>query len=131
MQEPPIPSPYTECKKHPKLTCPFCGHQFPLTWGRYLKQGFKSHVKCPQCSEISHLQWSPTYKAWIFTLCIIAATIDTLAVIACFVFMGSRGVSLFPIAIAVVSLILICISYPIDKYFDSHYRPLVNQKCKR
>ena len=36
------------------LTCPFCTHQFPLTWRRYLTARFGRHV-CPACGRRSTL----------------------------------------------------------------------------
>jgi uncharacterized protein (DUF983 family) len=139
MQEPPIPSPYTENKKNSNLTCPFCNHQFPLTWGRYLKQGFNSHVKCPQCGEISHLQWTSAYTGYLSLVAVVTAIVVAL-VLGTRLFLASSSNTKYPIvdslllvidSVPLLMITLLCIIPPIDKYADAHYRPLVKHKRKR
>lgn len=139
MQEPPIPSPYTEHKKHSNVTCPFCGHQFPLTWSRYWKQGFNGVVKCPQCSEKSHLQWTTAYAGYLVFITVVTAVVITLA-LGTQVFLTPLTSTKQPLIDRVLLMIdnvpllvvtLLCIILPIDKYADAHYRPLVKHKRKR
>ncbi len=130
MREPPIPSPQTE-KKTSNLACPFCGHEFPLTWSRYLKQGFNSAVKCPQCGEKSHLQWTAAYFGYLVLIALISAMITILELgyaIITAPLTDRKG----PTKGDAVSLIaiLLCIAFPIDRFADARYRPLVKPKNK-
>ena len=45
---------------HTGLTCPYCAHQFTLTWSRYLKSPFGRHV-CPACGRNSRLRTGLRY----------------------------------------------------------------------
>ena len=131
MSEPPIPSPRTQ-KKTGLLLCPFCEHEFPLSWRLYWTQGLTSRVKCPQCGEKSHLQWTSAYSGFLLILTVATASITALTFGAQLLFApltDSKG----PTIEEILSLIgvLFCVAFPLDKYADAHFRPLVKHKRKR
>jgi hypothetical protein len=47
------------------MTCPYCAHIFPLTWGRYWKSPFGKQV-CPEYARPSRLQSGFLY--WLLYL---------------------------------------------------------------
>ena len=46
-----------------KMRCPYCDHEFPMTWGRYLKAPLGRHI-CPSCSKKSQFNQTKRYLMW-------------------------------------------------------------------
>ncbi len=97
------------------MKCPYCEHDFPLTWKRYLTSPFGSH-RCPQCSRKSRLRW--TWRYILVTCACGLLGIGSLAVIGMFLFTYESG-------LVAGLVLLILVGIPVDKYYDTHCRVLV------
>jgi len=111
------------------LICPFCKHQFPLTWRRYWKGTFGRHV-CPSCGRSSKLRTGLLYWALyvpLLTITPFAALSFVLVVYRLVVprhfeedvtwFLGS------PWLVATL-ITLWAFLFPIDRMIDARFRKL-------
>lgn len=70
----PWPTPQPKLEPTPEqrvtgiLTCPYCGHKFPLTWGIYLSHSFTFGRICPQCKVKADEEWTKPYIIWLVVL---------------------------------------------------------------
>ena len=112
------------------LTCPFCTHQFLLTWRRYWKAPFGRHV-CPGCGKSSRLRAASLF--WVLYLSFLIVTPIAALVLGLLVvqvtlpqhfkeeelawFLGSPWV-------VVTLIVLLALLLPVDRAVDVRFRRL-------
>src|SRR5262249_37068162 len=103
------------------MTCPHCGHAFPLTWARYLRSPLGTHV-CPDCGTISRLNWPFSYFAfvivsWIFFVNFAFLVISTLVA-------PDRRQAMGAFYFVTVYIIGCIVMIPLDRWYDERFRKL-------
>lgn len=116
------------------LTCPFCKHQFPLTWRRYWTSLSGRHV-CPSCEQRSKVRTGWPYWAVYLPLLLISPFAVVAFALGLYGIVVSRhhfneGISWFlgsPWLVATL-LALWALLFPIDRVFDVRLRGLQASK---
>ena len=99
------------------MKCPYCSHEFPLTWPRYVRAPFGRHV-CPCCQKKSKLKFTRRYIASLLQLFVFQILLTTVLLA---IYLAIYGATVIVFAGAVIAVV---IWMPIDKYTDAQ-RPLV------
>jgi len=112
------------------LTCPFCKHQFPLTWRRYWKNLSGRHV-CPSCGQSSKVRTGWPY--WVVYLPLLLISPFAVMSFASGIYgivvprhHFAEGVTWFlgsPWFVAIL-IALWALLFPIDRVFDVRLRGL-------
>ncbi len=95
------------------MKCPYCNHEFPLTWARYVKSPLGRHV-CPSCLKQSRLEFGIVSAA---LLLLVAAAVATPGVLLFYRWFGGYWAVLG----ALPTFIVI---FPLDKMLDGKRRKL-------
>ena len=96
------------------MKCPYCNHEFPLTWARYLGAPAGRHV-CPDCRRVSRFRW--TAASWLRQLAMVCAGAVPVGYIFYF-WLGAFGDLL---GVALGGLL---VGLPLDKFYDGNFRKL-------
>ena len=105
------------------MRCPYCQHEFALTWKRYWSAWTWKHT-CPQCRRKSQLDFPALYFAFFIASFIVGITLAR--VLSVTIFPGqysSVEAHRFRLAFYVFFVLLVFI--PIDKWFNAKVRRLV------
>ena len=97
------------------MKCPHCGHEFPMTWNRYLRAPFGRHT-CPCCYKKSKFGRSKRYLMRFQVPFGAATALITLLLTV----LLSGSLLAVPIAVC-VSLI---VALPVDRYVEDRLREL-------
>ncbi|MCK5883288.1 MAG: hypothetical protein KAG61_06335 [Bacteriovoracaceae bacterium] len=93
------------------MKCPYCEHEFKLTWKRYLKAPFGKHT-CPNCNKKSKLNYTSKYFA--------AIVVFFLPFLIAIIFLHSSLV-----LTSVVKIIFLLLVFPMDRWAESKFKKLV------
>lgn len=120
------------------MICPYCQHEFPLTWARYFGAPFGKHT-CPHCEHPSKFRMTATYllvlvAAWP-TIFLVSLAVTVIGLVVAAIAVGTplqrlRTVDERVLGVAVLVWLAatwavgIVISAIADKYYDEHYRTL-------
>ena len=113
------------------LRCPYCEHDFRLTWKRYWKSPFGTHT-CPECGGKSKLSTGPGYwLVYLPALAISPLAVVVLAIIVSSIVAGPEQTRkwLFTphgieIALAGSILIPLLVFPPLDRMINTRFRKL-------
>src|SRR5262249_32449164 len=99
------------------MNCPYCNHEFPMTWKRYFYAPMGRHV-CPECQRKSRFAVTP--GAALRTAMMVGIGAIPLALI-CMIFVGPRA------ALVGAGVGGLLTGIPLDKFYEGKYRKL--EKC--
>ncbi len=97
------------------MKCPYCSHEFPMTWTRYLRSGLGRHL-CPSCGKKSKFGPSRQYRNRVLIPIVLLSS--TLTLVLLFLLSGSWVAMLLSISISLV----VCLS--LDRYLEDKLREL-------
>ena len=89
------------------LTCPYCGHKFPLTWKRYVLAPNGVH-RCPACGNRGKLQMTVAYR--------FASSLTVVALLGGGAFVGYLLAHIWGKVVAWA--LAVVITFALDKHYD-------------
>lgn len=113
---------------HPKTTfagqlvCPHCQTAFPITWRRYWSAPLGNY-RCPECKKISHAKGN---SFWVYPIIFGAMLLGGMAAAALSSYFSNNGL----IAALSFAAGVLFIGFPLDKWFDGHFRRLEPKGAK-
>jgi hypothetical protein len=115
-------SPPQSQRSEGELMCPYCQTSFPLTWRRYLLSLLGNH-RCPQCRQVSYLKDN---SPWLWPIRIVGIIIYSILVINVSTYLfDAVGVVRTVVSVRLfLSLIIVLVGFPIDKWMEGHLRQL-------
>lgn len=93
------------------MKCPYCTHEFPLTWARYFRAVFGRH-SCPSCNKVSKLAMTRQYVATLVVNVVPLQLVVTVGLL--YLYKGWWG------AIAIGAAIGLAYGILLDRYVDEH-----------
>src|SRR5450631_3913040 len=96
------------------MRCPYCNHEFQMTWRRYFKSPMGRHI-CPSCQQKSYFPLTMT--SWLRVSVFVGIGAVPFCLLIHHFFAGD-----FWLPGGIIGGLLIAI--PLDKFYDGKYRKL-------
>ena len=105
------------------MNCPYCNHDFPLTWSRYARASVGKYV-CPSCGKPAKLKVTLPYLVAIFSMFV---AVLLMAIVATEIVLPPEWRSSKYLAghLIVVGIVSLAIVIPFDRYCDERMNWLV------
>jgi hypothetical protein len=103
------------------MTCPYCHHVFPLTWGRYFRSPLGTHA-CPACGTTSRLNWPLRYFAFVVLAWLVFVSFAFL--LAGRLFSPEKREAMGVYYFILIYVIGCALIMPLDRWYDERFRKL-------